>query len=166
MGALGDRLESQIMQIRYLASSSPDACARLSAALALLIADAASDSESSTSTADTVRGIIKARNWRASMLGDGLFADHAWDMLLELYAAADEGRPLTASSLCKASGAPVTTGLRYVAHLESRRLIQRVPGHRDDGVFLEPTPTSIHLVEAVTSGFAPRLRLPEPAGTS
>lgn len=53
--------------------------------------------------------------WRALSNGKGIrFACAQWDMLLDLYVADSEGKKVTKSSLCLASGVPATTALRYV----------------------------------------------------
>jgi hypothetical protein len=72
-----------------------------------------------------VRAIIRARRLRDEYLGPSLFADPAWDMLLELTAARLEGRRVSISSLCIASAAPATTALRWIRVMEDRVLIER-----------------------------------------
>lgn len=64
------------------------------------------------------------------MNGD-LFADPAWDMLLELFALKLEQRRTSVTSLCRVSGTPATTALRWVAKLEAEKLVVRVPDPRD-----------------------------------
>lgn len=83
-------------------------------------------------TSARVRAILRARRLRRDYLGDGLFADPAWDMLLDLLAARLEGKGVTVSSLCVASGTPPTTGLRWLGVLEDRGLVVREPS-QDDG---------------------------------
>lgn len=63
--------------------------------------------------------------------GAGIFADPAWDMLLDLYARTSRGTPVGVTSLCIAAAAPPTTALRYVAELEKRGIIHKV-GHPTD----------------------------------
>ncbi len=65
------------------------------------------------------------------MLTPGLFADPAWDMLLDLFAARAEGTRVSVSSLCIASGVPTSTALRWIAELERQNLILKHPDARD-----------------------------------
>jgi DNA-binding MarR family transcriptional regulator len=73
-----------------------------------------------------IRQGLLARQQRGRFFNSNLFADPAWDMLLELYAAALTERRLTVSRLAERSGAPLTTALRWIATLEKEGLIDRV----------------------------------------
>jgi len=73
----------------------------------------------------SVRSAIQARTARRRHFNSELFADPAWDMLLELYAAALTQRKLTVSRLGERSGVPMTTALRWIATLEGARLVER-----------------------------------------
>lgn len=53
-----------------------------------------------------VRTAIRARRLREQMFSPELFADPAWDMLLDLYAARLERRRVSVSSLCIAAAVP------------------------------------------------------------
>ena len=81
---------------------------------------------------DAVRRVLKARRARSKFFDAGLFADPAWDMLLELYAAECSQRKISVSSLCVASNVPATTALRWIRTLETRHLLRRV-GDPHDG---------------------------------
>jgi DNA-binding MarR family transcriptional regulator len=72
------------------------------------------------------RSIINARSARAKYLDAELFADPAWDMLLELYALTCEGRRVSVSKLSLAAGVPTTTALRWIDKLEAECLVVRV----------------------------------------
>ncbi|HEX8643743.1 MAG TPA: winged helix DNA-binding protein [Allosphingosinicella sp.] len=76
-------------------------------------------------SAATVRHLIALRRLRGEYLPTQLFADPAWDMLLDLYVAQLEGRRVSVSSLCVASQVPATTALRWIKVLEERQLIVR-----------------------------------------
>ncbi len=82
-------------------------------------------------TAEFVRGIVRARRLRDEYLGSGLFADPAWDMLLDLFAARLEGRQVSVSSLCVAAAVPPTTALRWISVLETKGIILREADRRD-----------------------------------
>lgn len=72
-----------------------------------------------------VRRIIRQRQLRARFFPNELFADPAWDMLLDLTAATAEHRRISVSSLCLASGVPPTTALRWISQLEEAGLVER-----------------------------------------
>ena len=72
-----------------------------------------------------VRAVQTARRRREALFAPTLFADPAWDMLLELYAIRLEQRKISVSSLCYAAYVPLTTALRWVAKLESDGLAVR-----------------------------------------
>lgn len=59
----------------------------------------------------------RARRARARFLPHDLFFEPAWDMLLDLYVAACDGKSISTTSLCIASATPPTTALRYVNQL-------------------------------------------------
>ncbi len=82
-------------------------------------------------TADFVRSIIRARRLREEYLGSDLFADPAWDLLLDLLAARLEGRSVSVSSLCVAAAVPATTALRWISLLEAKGVILRQSDQRD-----------------------------------
>lgn len=76
-------------------------------------------------TASRIRQHIKARRLRDRFFGPDLFADPAWDMLLDLAAARLEQRPVSVSSLCIAAAVPTTTGLRWIKTMLDRGLFVR-----------------------------------------
>ncbi|QJU56686.1 winged helix DNA-binding protein [Sphingomonas sp. AP4-R1] len=70
------------------------------------------------------------------MLPDQLFADPAWDMLLYLVVAEEEGRRSSISRLCRAAAVPTTTALRWIGVLESQDLVRRTPHPSDGRIFV------------------------------
>ena len=78
-------------------------------------------------TEQEIRSILKARRNRTEFFPADLFADPAWDMLLELYAAKLGQRRLSVSRLCTCAGVPQTTALRWLATLEQKGLAMRSP---------------------------------------
>jgi DNA-binding MarR family transcriptional regulator len=80
---------------------------------------------------ELVRAMIAARRDRDRFFPADLFADPAWDMLLDLYAARIEHQPVSVSSLCIAAAVPATTALRWIGQLAAAGLIERTP-HRSD----------------------------------
>lgn len=85
----------------------------------------AGDGPVPTVTAATVRGAIRARRLRGQFFAPDLFADPAWDMLLDLFAARLEGGHVSVSSLCIASAVPPTTALRWITTLSDAGLVAR-----------------------------------------
>lgn len=72
-----------------------------------------------------VRRIIRQRQQRARFFKSDLFADPAWDMLLDLTAAHAERARVSVTSLCIASGVPPTTALRWIGQMTEAGLLQR-----------------------------------------
>jgi DNA-binding MarR family transcriptional regulator len=83
------------------------------------------------SRARAIRAYLRARRHRERIIGRELFADPAWDMLLDLYASALEERPVSISSLCLASAVPATTALRQIDSLLAAGLVRRRPDPAD-----------------------------------
>ena len=75
--------------------------------------------------APQVRAVIRARRMRGQFFGSELFADPAWDMLLDLFAAGLERRRVSVSSLCIAAAVPPTTALRWIGTLHEAGLFER-----------------------------------------
>jgi CheY-like chemotaxis protein len=92
------------------------------------------------SDAALIRAIIRVRRMREQFFPADLFADPAWDMLLDLTAARLEGRMVAVSSLCIASAVPPTTALRWIKTLTDGKLFERVADSNDGRrVFIELT---------------------------
>lgn len=84
-------------------------------------------SRGSTAAANAafVRSIIRARALRRQFFDQNLFADPAWDILLELYALKCEGVRVSVSKLSIAADVPCTTALRWIDKLEADWLVVR-----------------------------------------
>lgn len=78
-----------------------------------------------------VRRIIRQRHLRARFFEGDLFADPAWDMLLDLTAARAEHNRVSVTSLCIASGVPPTTALRWIGQMTEAGLFERVEDDSD-----------------------------------
>ncbi len=81
--------------------------------------------------AEVARSFYKTSLKRTVYLGEKLGADMAWNMLLDLFAAAEEGRSVSVSSLCIASGGPPTTALRHLHKMHDMALVRRAADQRD-----------------------------------
>ena len=78
-----------------------------------------------------IRRIIRQRQLRARFFDGELFADPAWDMLLDLAASRAEHKRVSVTSLCIASGVPPTTALRWIALMTEGGLLERVEDETD-----------------------------------
>lgn len=78
-----------------------------------------------------VRRILRQRRMREQFFPAEMFADPAWDMLLDLYAAKLEGHPVAVSSLCIGAAVPATTALRWIKTMTDAGLFERQADPRD-----------------------------------
>jgi hypothetical protein len=97
-------------------------------------------------SADSVMQVIRARHLRSRFFPDGLFADPAWDMLLNLFHAELMQRRVSVSTLCEESGVPPTTGLRWLTSMVERGLFVRSADPNDGRRFF------VALAPAVSDG--------------
>jgi hypothetical protein len=72
-----------------------------------------------------VRAFIRLRRLRGQHFMPELFADPAWDILLDLTAARLEGRMVAVSSLCIAAAVPATTALRWITQMTEQEILVR-----------------------------------------
>jgi DNA-binding MarR family transcriptional regulator len=94
--------------------------------------------------ATTARALCNQRRLRDRCFGAELFRDPAWDILLDLYVAAELGRKISVSSACGASGVPAATALRWLTKLEKVGTIVRIPDGSDGRtVHVELTPVAL-----------------------
>ena len=82
-------------------------------------------------TASDVRAIIRLRRMRDRFFRSDLFADPAWDMLLDLMAARLERIQVAVSSLCIAAAVPPTTALRWIKTMSENGMFVRVADPED-----------------------------------
>ena len=78
-----------------------------------------------------VRALLRARRLRDQFFDPELFADPAWDMLLDLLIARIEHRHVAVSSLCIAAAVPPTTALRWIKRLTDEGVFVRTADPRD-----------------------------------
>ena len=164
----------QPMWLRDSASENADAIrlahltdevARIASALARLSASAAPASMRQSGPrangdirpvdAEQVRGMIRARRMRAQYFDSGLFADPAWDMLLDLSAAHADGQRVAVSSLCIAAAVPATTALRWIRTLTDTGLfVRHADPHDGRRVFIELGEGAVHGMRAYLDSVA------------
>jgi DNA-binding MarR family transcriptional regulator len=102
----------------------------------------------------TIRREIRERRLRDHYFRGSLFADPAWDMLLELMAARLENEKVAVSSLCIAAAVPATTALRWIKALMDQGIFIRVADPQDGRrVFIE---LSEEAATAMTAYFSAR----------
>jgi DNA-binding MarR family transcriptional regulator len=90
---------------------------------------------------DTVRQVIRARRIRTRFFDEELFADPAWDMLLDLLQAEIAQHRVPVSSLCIAAAVPPTTALRWIKTMTDVGLFQRrADPHDGRRIFVELSP--------------------------
>ena len=80
---------------------------------------------------EDIREMIRLRRQRDRLFGVDLFADPAWDIMLDLMAARIERLRVAVSSLCIAAAVPATTALRYIKTMTDMGLLVRVPDPTD-----------------------------------
>jgi CheY-like chemotaxis protein len=75
--------------------------------------------------AATLAAIIAARSLRTRYFPGQIFADPAWDILLDLARAKLEGEQVSVSSVCIAASVPMSTALRWVKQMTDANLLHR-----------------------------------------
>jgi DNA-binding MarR family transcriptional regulator len=98
--------------------------------------------------ATELRAMIRLRRLRDQFFPPDLFADPAWDILLDLMAARLEQVQVAVSSLCIAAAVPPTTALRWIAKMTEEGLLERVADPSDGRRIF------IRLTDASASGLA------------
>jgi hypothetical protein len=132
VGQIAGRIERLAPTSQALEAAASDATA--AAAVAPSLPDAARTSRAIRPPLPDprlVRRIIRHRQLRGRHFDAQLFADPAWDMLLDLTAARSEHRRVSVTSLCIASGVPPTTALRWIGQMVEQGLFARVGDQAD-----------------------------------
>jgi hypothetical protein len=138
-----DRNAERLRQLSDEVSRIASTLARLSAgpAAAPPSFEAARAGEVPTVSAQTVRDVIRARRLCARYFPEDLFADPAWDMLLDLLQAEIGQLRVPVSSLCIAAAVPATTALRWLKAMVAQGLfLRRADPHDGRRVFVELAP--------------------------
>lgn len=102
--------------------------------------------------ADFMARTRQVRMKRNAVIGAPIFRDPGFDMLLELFAADQRRKEISVTSLCYASGVPMTTALRHLEQLERYGLVVR-EGDRHDSrrSYVRPTAKTITALENLFS---------------
>ena len=124
---------------------------RLSSALRLvdeMVASPVVRTAGQAVTEQEIRGILKQRRNRDRFFDTELFADPAWDILLELYPNQLGQQRISVSAVCARACVPATTALRWIKLLEKKELIERRADPRDARrVFLSVSSSALHAME-------------------
>src|SRR6478609_5454372 len=111
-----------------------------------------SDSPSKKLIAEAWIAALRQRN---KVFTEGIFADPAWDLLLDLYVSHCNGRPVSVTSACIAANVPATTALRWIGVLENKGLIARADDPHDNRrKLVNLTDDALMKVEAALDGAA------------
>jgi hypothetical protein len=87
------------------------------------------------------RRLFRERRARDAFLPAEFRGEPAWDILLDLFAAHEEGKPVSVSSACIAAAVPATTALRYIDAMGKFGLVSRDDCETDKRVrYLSLTP--------------------------
>lgn len=101
----------------------------------------ANDGIKSDIEVETVRKVVQARHLRYQFFDMELFADPAWDMLLDLFRAEIAQLRVSVSSLSIAANVPPTTALRWINTMTNAGLFRRLEDPNDRRrVFVELSP--------------------------
>jgi predicted Rossmann fold nucleotide-binding protein DprA/Smf involved in DNA uptake len=96
------------------------------------------------------RQLYRQRRQRDEALGSALFGEPAWDLLLQLFVARAEQRPVSIMSVSIAAGLSRESVLAWVSRLEEHGLVERLG--RD-------TSEQLMVVAITNDGFARMTRL-------
>lgn len=86
---------------------------------------ARSDSDIEAEIVSEIQFILRMRRARSEFFEQNLFADPAWDMMLDLMEARLRGTEILTSSLCMAASVPASTALRWIKNLTEKGILVR-----------------------------------------
>ena len=140
----GDQTSARLRQLSDEVNRIAATLARLSSGPAvppIHPMSAISDAAVAPVASETIRAVIRARRLRGRYFAEELFADPAWDMLLDLLQAEVSHMRLPVSSLCIAAAVPATTALRWLKTMVDQGLfVRRADPHDGRRVFVELAP--------------------------
>lgn len=136
----------------------------------LFQSDARATPRAASSTDDRTRSITIARQMykfrrkredrMSQVFGAGLFADPAWDLLLDLYIHSAEGEKVSISSACLGSAVAETTALRYISEFQKMGVVERHRHEADGRVYLLClTPAALELMDEMCAQFAEMMQV-------
>jgi DNA-binding MarR family transcriptional regulator len=106
---------------------------------------------------ERVRKEIEARRLRSKYFDSALFAEPAWDMLLDLFQNEISQLRVPVSSLCVGASVPPTTALRWINNMTDAGLFVRHPDPCDGRrVFVELTPKASEAMRRYFTALLPQ----------
>ncbi|WP_148291669.1 MarR family winged helix-turn-helix transcriptional regulator [Novosphingobium sp. B-7] len=103
---------------------------------------------------EIAKAFYRFRRRRDDIFPKGIFADPAWDILLDLYISEVEGKKISITSACAAACVPATTALRWLSVLEERGLIVRIDDPNDNRrSFVRITGDAVYKITNLISKF-------------
>jgi len=136
-----DRKAERLLQLSNEVNRIAGTLARLSVAPSSSAELSEAPSEDTEIDPQTVASVLRARRLRSRFFPADLFADPAWDMLLDLLHAELVHNRVSVSSLCSAAAVPPTTALRWLNTLVKHNLVlRRNDPHDGRRVFVELAP--------------------------
>ena len=133
-----DNSADRLLQLSQEVSRIAGSLARLST-----IADPILDKDRDVPdvSVEQITKIIRARRLRERYFASDLFADPAWDIMLNLLSAELSHRRVAVSNLTADVAVPATTALRWIKSMTSQGLLTRHPDPFDGRrVFIELSP--------------------------
>lgn len=98
--------------------------------------------------------IYRARRERERVFNDDIFADPAWDLLLDLFVRSARDEQISVSSACHGANVPEATALRYLKALTERKYVERTSHPNDKrSTTLKMTPLANKLMIEWLEGF-------------
>ena len=85
---------------------------------------------------DQARQLFRHRRRRDESLGGELFGEPAWDLLLDLFIARCQRRPVSIISASVAASIPVKSALPWLLRLEEHGLVERIYEAQDEALTL------------------------------
>lgn len=111
------------------------------------VGDVMDRSDGQTDYVELVERIYRARRDRERVFDDGIFADPAWDLLLDLFVRSERHEQVSISSACHAASVPEATALRYLKALTEKSYIERISHPNDKrSTTLKMTPLGRNLM--------------------
>lgn len=105
--------------------------------IALELMGMLSDRESNADQGEIYTGTLTAQTFyafrrrRDRLLGNEIFGEPSWDILLDLYVSEMNAKPISISSACIAAAVPSTTALRWLNILVEHGHVERHPDMTD-----------------------------------
>jgi DNA-binding MarR family transcriptional regulator len=107
-------------------------------------------------TKERARRMVTERTARSLYFSSSLFAEPAWDMLLDLYCAHLAQQRACVTSVCAASPVPLSTAVRWLKALESHGLVSRSQDPLDSRrFFVRLTPEGIDSMTGYLAAVTP-----------